>query len=257
MISGTWENAAIRRRRATTRPTTVRGRGGRGSARPGRTPPDETDADLGHRPAPHQAKVPPQPGGWPGNDPIPVWLAPLCDATDALARLDARAAAAPEPVRDGLIARMAYAEAAGWLAHTHAWIHPLDLALRDLALTGSTALAATGAGPRVLPHTFAARGGRSGAGGGAASSDADWDTPAFDTLAAGDRAVADALALARQLRRLAGPRRDPFASPAEADATLGAFGAGPLDPVRFAQWRAASMPLGVHSCSSIKPLVGR
>jgi hypothetical protein len=235
MISGTWDNAD---------PPAEPSEDADGDRlRPAwADTPDETDADLGHRPAPHQAKVPPQPGGWPGNAPTPAWLAPLCDATDALARLDARAAAAPDAVRDGLIARMAYAEAAGWLAHTHAWIHPLDLALRDLALTGSTALAATGAGPRVLPHTFAARGGRSGAGGGAASSDADWDTPAFDTLAAGDRAVADALALARQLRRLAGPRRDPFASPAEADATLGTFGAGPLDPARFAQWRAALPP---------------
>jgi hypothetical protein len=43
---------------------------------------------------------------------------------------------------------MAFTEAAGWLAHAHAWVHPLDL-------TGSTALAATGGGHRVLPHTFA------------------------------------------------------------------------------------------------------
>jgi hypothetical protein len=68
----------------------------------------------------------------------PAWLGPLCDATDALARLDAGAAAAPGAVREGLIARMACAEAAGWLAHTHAWVRPLDLALRDLDLTGST-----------------------------------------------------------------------------------------------------------------------
>src|SRR4051812_43915353 len=75
--------------------------------------PDETDGDLGHRPAPHQAKVG-QRGNWPGNEAVPTWLGPLCDATDTLARLDARAAAAPDAIREGLVARMAYAEAAGW-----------------------------------------------------------------------------------------------------------------------------------------------
>ena len=70
---------------------------------------DETDGDLGRRPAPIQAKVR-LPGGWPGNDATPAWLGPLCDAADALARLDARAAVAPDAVRQGLIARMAYAD---------------------------------------------------------------------------------------------------------------------------------------------------
>jgi hypothetical protein len=190
--------------------------------------PDETDGDLGHRPAPHQAKVG-QRGNWPGNEAVPTWLGPLCDATDALARLDARAAAAPDAIREGLVARMAYAEAAGWLAHAHVWVHPLDLALRDLALTGSTALAATGGGHRVLPHTFAV--GRT-----------DWDAQTCDDMAAGDRAVADALALARLLRRSAG-RRDLFGTVTEAERTLAPFGVGPLDPVRFAQWRAAFPPV--------------
>jgi hypothetical protein len=201
--------------------------------------PDETDADLGHRPAPRSA-MPRQaapghgPDGWPGED-APAWLGPLCGATDALARLDARAAAAPDAIREGLVARMAYAEAAGWLAHTHAWVHPLDLALRDLALTGSTALAATGGGSRSLPHTFA--------GGGSARRTA-WDSPTFDTLAAGDRAVADALALARELRRVAQTRAgDRFGNVAAAEVTLAPFGAGPLDPVRFARWRAAFPPV--------------
>ena len=52
---------------------------------------------------------------------------------------------------------MAFAEAAGWLAHAHAWVHPLDLALRDAGLTARTALAAVGAGHRALPQTFAGR----------------------------------------------------------------------------------------------------
>jgi hypothetical protein len=63
-------------------------------------------------------------------------LAPLALAQDALARLDARAEAAPAPLRDGLIARLAFREAAGCLAAEHAWVHPHDLALRELRLTG-------------------------------------------------------------------------------------------------------------------------
>jgi hypothetical protein len=61
-------------------------------------------------------------------------------------------------------------------------------------------------------------------------------------MAAGDRAVADALALARLLRRSAG-RRDLFGTVTEAERTLAPFGTGPLDPVRFAQWRAAFPPV--------------
>src|SRR4051794_41049817 len=82
-------------------------------------------------------------------------LAPLSEATDALVRLDAGAAAAPPAIHAGLIARMAFAEAAGWLAHAQAWVHPLDLALRDLTITGPAALALGGAGGRALPHTLA------------------------------------------------------------------------------------------------------
>ena len=71
-----------------------------------------------------------------------------------------------------------------------------------------------------------------------------WDAPTFDTLAAGDRAVADALALARVLRRVAQARAgDRFGTVAAAEATLAPFGAGPLDPVRFAAWRAAFPPV--------------
>jgi hypothetical protein len=123
-------------------------------------------------------------------------LGPLCAAADALARLDACVVAAPDAIRDGLIARMAFTEAAGWLARAHAWVHPLDLALRDLDLTGSTALAATGGGHRVLPHTFAI--------GNRSASGHTWGDRTFDAVAEGDRAVADALALARLLPRLPG-----------------------------------------------------
>ena len=154
---------------------------------------DETDADRlgiarGRRPS---ATNRGGPAAWLPDAELPALLGPLCAATDMLARLDARAAAAPAPVRDGLIARMAVAEAAGWLAHAHAWVHPLDLALRDLGLTAPTALAAVGAGHRALPQTFAGP-----------AEPRDWLDPPFEAMAEGDRAVAEALALARLLRRL-------------------------------------------------------
>ena len=33
--------------------------------------------------------------------------------------------------------RMAFCEASGWPAFAHAWVDPLDLAFRDLGLTGA------------------------------------------------------------------------------------------------------------------------
>ena len=60
----------------------------------------------------------------------------LAEAQDAVARLEATAATASPTVIEGLRARVAYREAAGWLAHTHTWIHPCDLALRDAGPTG-------------------------------------------------------------------------------------------------------------------------
>jgi hypothetical protein len=64
---------------------------------------------------------------------------------------------------------------------------PLDLALRALDLTGSYA-AATGGGPRVMPHMFA-RGPTIGIG-----ARASWDELTFDAMAEADHAVAGALA---------------------------------------------------------------
>jgi hypothetical protein len=186
--------------------------------------PDETDAD---RFAPRQA---PGRSGWPDRAGLPTLLGPLCAATDALARLDARTAAASEPVRQGLVARMAFAEAAGWLAHSHAWVHPLDLCLRDLGLTGPTALAARGAGRRALPQTFAGT-----------RDPPTWADPPFDTLADGDRAVAEALALARVLQQLPG-RAGALANPSAAMATLQALSAGRLDGAAFAAWWEAVAP---------------
>src|SRR5271167_480990 len=69
-------------------------------------------------------------------------LAPLADAADAMARIEASVAAASPAAVEGLRARVAYREAAGWLAQAHVWVHPRDLALRDAGLTGSYAVAA-------------------------------------------------------------------------------------------------------------------
>jgi hypothetical protein len=180
------------------------------------------------------APVAPRPNSMLAGIDLPALLGPLCDAQDALARLDARTTAAGPTIRDGLIARLAYAEAAGWLAHVQAWVHPLDLALRDLDLTGSYAVAAAGGGARVMPHTY-----------GGGERQAGWDAQPFDAMADADRAVADALALARLLRQLAASKKDRFATAADAEAALSAFGAGALDALRFAQWRAAFAPAPV------------
>ena len=79
--------------------------------------PDETDADRrgAWRPRPTIGPALSRgPDTWLSGTALAGLLVPLCDATDALARLDARAAAAPDAVRDGQRARMATAEAAGW-----------------------------------------------------------------------------------------------------------------------------------------------
>lgn len=83
-------------------------------------------------------------------------LTPLARAQDAVARLETRTEAASPAVADGLRARLSYREAAGWLAHSHIWIHPQDLALRDAGLTGSYGAAArAGRLESELPATAA------------------------------------------------------------------------------------------------------
>jgi hypothetical protein len=193
--------------------------------------PYEAASDAPDRSFPAQTRTF-QRDAWLSSEDAVALLVPLSDATDALARLDARAAAAAEPVRQGLTARMAYAEAAGWLAHTHAWVHPLDLALRDLDLTASTALAAFGSGKRSLPHTLA--GGRT-----------EWHDQPFEAIADGDRAVADALILARLLRQLPGARgTSPIVRPAVMTELLRPLSAETLDPARVAAWWAEHMQPG-------------
>ena len=69
----------------------------------------------------------------------------LATAQDAVSRLDALASTAPASVRAGLVVRMGWREAAGWLSSVTAWAHPLDLALRAAGVLGSFA----GAGSRA------------------------------------------------------------------------------------------------------------
>ena len=69
-------------------------------------------------------------------------LLPLSQAQNAVARLEASVATVSPAVAEGIRARTAYSEAAGWLAHVSTWIHPNDLALRDSGLTGSYIAAA-------------------------------------------------------------------------------------------------------------------
>lgn len=173
-------------------------------------------------------------------------LAPLAAAEDALSRLDAGAEAASEPVRAGLVARIAAAEAAGWLAGAadRAWIHPRDLALAEAGLLGDFSAAAIGGrAARALPATTGALGdpGRAGA---ILAAEAD-RLPDGASLARG-------IALARALRRLATAASwDPLADPAAALQPLAAE-AGPLRlrADRLARWRRAALD------PALPPLLG-
>ncbi|MCB4825345.1 helix-turn-helix domain-containing protein [Roseicella aerolata] len=170
----------------------------------------------------------------------PNWQAligPLAAAEDALSRLDASVEAASEPVREGLVARLAFAEAAGWLAAAagRAWIHPRDLALAEAGLLGGFAAAAlAGRGTAALPATAGLFGG-TGRANRLLQAEAD-HLPDGTTLLQG-------LALARALRRLATLASwDPLASLEAATTMLQALEgetATPLQlrPAPFATWR--------------------
>lgn len=151
--------------------------------------------------------------------PAEVLLRPLAEAEDALSRLDALAGVADPAVQAGLAARMALAEAAGWLAVEDIWVHPRDLALREARLTGSTTAAMLGERlSAVLPATL--------------------EVEAAPAEAPGDAAIEQALALARLLRRLAVLQTvDPLDSAESLGSALGALGA--------AQWPAVSAVPGV------------
>src|SRR6185437_9545451 len=192
---------------------------------------DETSADLPAGPRSVSPPAPPRPSHRPTgtvpflNDAARL-LAPLAQAADALARLDAAAAGATPAIRTGLIARLALREAAGWLARQGAWVHPADLALRALGLSGHYEIAAmTGSLERAMPHTATAP--------GAWQVDADvspW------VLLSHEEAVTRALALARLLPALP-HHHDPLADAATAARFLAPLGVRDLDPDRFAAWR--------------------
>ena len=104
-------------------------------------------------PAGRQYLITSLPGsGWLSGLNLAALLGPLTAAQDALVRLDA--AAAPEPVRQGLIARLPFREAAGWLATMGAWVHPRDLANHCRVLNGALWICRTGAPWRDLPEQF-------------------------------------------------------------------------------------------------------
>jgi hypothetical protein len=205
--------------------------------------PDETETP---EPPPRMPPLPrpARPADLLGDDAAAL-LAPLAAAQDALARLDARAALAPPPLRAGLIARLAFREAAGLLAAARAWVHPLDLALREHALVGRFDTAAEiGRARQALPNTWA--------------HDAQVWRAADDRagLVAAERAVPGALHLARLLRALP-DRHDPLATPAAVATTLGPLGPTPEDlpdPDRLAQWRHRFLPRRAARRSQPPPL---
>jgi hypothetical protein len=139
-------------------------------------------------------------------------------------------------VAEGLRARLALREAAGWLAHQYAsWVHPTDLGLREAGLTGSvTAAAMSGRLRRALPATTAA----------AAT------TGTTPDAAAEDHAVAEALQLGRCWRRLAEHRSwSPLADAASLRPLLGQLGGQkPAEDV-LADWlsRFAGRPDAVQA----------
>ena len=145
-------------------------------------------------------------------------LTPLARAQDAVARLEARAEMASAAVAEGLLARMSYLEAAGWLRCVHIGIHPWDLSLRDNGITGSYAAAAVA--DRLqgeLPSTVLQEGGIE--------------------AAPSDILVNDALRLARLWRRLAELRTwQPLDDAAALREALKSLGCRTLDDAEIADW---------------------
>ncbi len=182
-------------------------------------PPSDNITDAWFRPVWEDAeKAPslPRPPARPGPPAevagldLAALLDPLCTGQAALSRLDAKAEAATTVIRQGLIARLAFREAAGWLASVGAWVHPRDLALRAAHLIGRS----------ELPNTAGRH----------------WEAmdPASRLQAEGQ--VQTALVLARLLQQLSRHSRL-FADPDTAAVALEPL-AGVCDPARLAGWRS-------------------
>jgi len=172
---------------------------------------------------------------------LAVLLGPALAASDALSRLDARVGTASEPVREGLVRRLALHEAAGWLGAQGAWIHPLDLALRARGLAGPFGLTTvTGRAWAEMPNTAAA-----GTGVGwktLADQDGAFGEELF-AAAQADDAVDRALSLARALERLTLlSTRDPLRSNPALVEALATLGAGTSSPTSAGAGRARAGP---------------
>ena len=152
------------------------------------------------RPAPKATVAPP--------DYTHPLLGPLARAQDSVARLEARLEAATPVIAEGLRARLAYREAAGWLSYARVAIHPRDLALRDAGLTGSYGPAALAGRLQAQIPATAAQG--------------------YDfAVTPSDIAADQALRLARQWRRLAEMHTwRPIADAAAMRETMDALGTG-------------------------------
>jgi hypothetical protein len=139
-------------------------------------------------------------------------LAPLAKAQHLMTRLETRIEIASAPVVEGLLNRMAYLEASGWISHTHVWIHPMDLARRDRGLAGSYGPAfREGKLSALIPLTIAA--------------ESEFEEPPSDII------VDQALRMARLWRRLAELRTwRPLDDVAETLEMLGS-GAAPITAI--------------------------
>jgi hypothetical protein len=150
-------------------------------------------------------------------------LDPLARAQEAVTSLETRVETASAAVAEGLLARLSYREAAGWLGYAHVWIHPHDLALRDRSVTGSYGAAfRAGRLDREIPATAAREG-------------------AFEA-APSDVFIDQALRLARLWRRLAELRTwQPLTDAAAVEETLQSLGCrGAVDEREITDWLGIS-----------------
>ncbi len=156
-------------------------------------------------------------------------LIPCLRAQDAVARLEAAVQAASAGVAEGLRARLGLIEAAGFLGHRGAAVHPHDLALREAHITGSYSVAAhAGRLRRVLPWSAA-----DGLGDGAPD----------------DLLVGAGLAYARLWRRLGSfATVQPLSAAAQLAGQLGELGAA-VAPQRLAAW-CGGLP-GAHEQAAL------